>query len=167
MYRVRETASPSTIWGGCLLTPGSREGISEGLEIVDPSLSNLAVNRVHSQSKVIHEHGGKAEGLVEWIGVSKEPFNATYWTLPAGLRVRVQVFPRRLQVIWHRRVTNIQQLSESIRYSPLLHFVGVFDQMTSNPLVTASSPLPVPTLFAQPRSCSSMDPASGGGPKTS
>ena len=48
---------------------------------------------------------------------------------------------------------------------PLLHFVGVLDQMTSNPLVMVSSALPVPKLLAQPRSCCSREPASGGGPK--
>ena len=48
---------------------------------------------------------------------------------------------------------------------PLLHLVGVLDQMTSSPLVMASSALPVPKLLAQPKSCSSREPPSGGGPK--
>jgi hypothetical protein len=38
-------------------------------------------------------------------------------------------------------------------HSPLLHFVGVLDQMTSRPLVVVSSALPVPKLLAQPKSC--------------
>src|SRR6516164_11475323 len=48
----------------------------------------------------------------------------------------------------------------------LLHFVGVWDQMTSGPPVIASGPLPVPNLLFQPRPCSSIGAASGSGPSS-
>ena len=38
--------------------------------------------------------------------------------------------------------------------------------MTSRPLVIVSLPLPVPSLFFQPRPCSSMGAASGSGPNS-
>ena len=49
-------------------------------------------------------------------------------------------------------------------FIPLLHFVGVLDQMTSSPLVVVSPALPVPKGLAQPKSCCSSGAPSGGGP---
>ena len=44
------------------------------------------------------------------------------------------------------------------------HVVGVGVQVPSSPLVMASSPMPVPKLFAQPRPCSASGAPSGSGP---
>src|SRR5215469_11837013 len=48
----------------------------------------------------------------------------------------------------------------------LLHFVGVWDQMTSGPPVSVSGPLPVPNRLFQPNPCCSIGAASGSGPSS-
>src|SRR6201996_787918 len=48
----------------------------------------------------------------------------------------------------------------------LLHFVGVWVQVTSGPPVMASAPTPVPCLLFQPRPCSSIAAPSGAGPSS-
>src|SRR5688572_23053703 len=78
--------------------------------------------------------------------VALAPF-ATHCWAPAGLFVSSHSLPNRLSK------------------KPLLHFVGVEDQVTSKPLVIVSAPQPVPKSFLQPRPCSSRPAASGSGPQ--
>src|SRR5215467_12960669 len=73
------------------------------------------------------------------------PF-AFHWYAPAGLLVSSHSFLNRLSKKW------------------LLHFVGVCDQVTSGPPVTASAPTPVRNLLFQPRPWSSIVAPSGSGP---
>src|SRR5690242_21692342 len=65
---------------------------------------------------------------------------------PAGLLVSSHSYLNRLSKKW------------------LLHFVGVWVQVTSGPPVIASAPTPVPNLLFQPKPCSSSAPPSGSGP---
>src|SRR5512143_598254 len=74
------------------------------------------------------------------------PFLATHWCAPAGLLLSSHSY--------------LNRFSKKL----LLHFVGVWVQVTSRPLVIASPPLPVPKLLFQPRPCSSRPAASGSGP---
>src|SRR5688572_20782929 len=76
-------------------------------------------------------------------GIIAEAPLATHWCAPAGLFVSSHSKPNRF--------------SKKL----LPHFVGVVVQVTSNPLVMVSPPLPVPKLFFQPRPCNSMGAASG------
>src|SRR6185295_4757256 len=71
---------------------------------------------------------------------------ATHWCAPAGLLLSSHSNLKRFSKKW------------------LLHWVGVWDQVTSSPLVIASPPLPVRNLLVQPRPCSSMPAASGSSP---
>ena len=57
--------------GGWRLTPCSRKGIGESLEVMHPGLGNSAVYGILTQSKVADQHGGVAERLVEGIRVVK------------------------------------------------------------------------------------------------
>src|SRR5215813_15308863 len=84
--------------------------------------------------------GSKASGIV-----AAAPF-ALNCQAPAGLLVSSHSLLNRFSKKW------------------LLHFVGVWDQMTSGPPVIASTPLPVPKLLFQPSPCSSIGAASGAGP---
>src|SRR5215831_2240695 len=84
--------------------------------------------------------GPKASGIV-----AVTPF-ALNCQAPAGLFVSSHSLLNRLSKKW------------------LLHFVGVWDQMTSGPPVIASGPLPVPNRLFQPSPCSSIGAASGAGP---
>ncbi len=84
--------------------------------------------------------GSKASGIV-----AVAPF-ALNCQAPAGLLVSSHSLLNRFSKKW------------------LLHFVGVWDQMTSGPPVIASAPLPVPNLLFQPRPCCSIGAASGSGP---
>src|SRR6516165_3310578 len=65
---------------------------------------------------------------------------------PAGLLVSSHSLLNRLSKKW------------------LLHYVGVWVQVTSGPPVIASFPLPAPNLLFHPRPCSSMVNASGSSP---
>src|ERR1700729_1348331 len=65
---------------------------------------------------------------------------------PAGLLVSSQSYLNRLS-----------------RY-PLSHFVGSLVHAPSSPLVTASTPLPLPKVFFHPMSCASTGQPSGSGP---
>src|SRR5262249_13999839 len=71
---------------------------------------------------------------------------ATHWCAPAGVLLSSHSYLNRFSKKW------------------LLHFVGVWVQVTSSPLVIASVPLPVRKLLFQPRPCCSMLVASGAGP---
>ena len=68
---------------------------------------------------------------------------ATHWCAPAGLLLSSHSYLNRFSKKW------------------LLHFVGVWHQVTSSPLVIVSRPLPVPKLLVQPKPCCSMPAASG------
>src|SRR6478736_3325600 len=79
-------------------------------------------------------------------GIVAAPFFAFHCGTPAGLLVSSHSFSNRLLKKW------------------LLHFVGVWVQVTSGPPVMASAPRPVPNLLFHPRPCSSSAPLSGSGP---
>src|SRR5207244_3646331 len=72
--------------------------------------------------------GSCASGTVPWAS----GFLGVHWFAPAGLVVSSQSYLNRLS-----------------RY-PLSHVVGLSVQAPSIPLVTVSSPLPVPKVFLQP-----------------
>src|SRR3954466_2397002 len=78
--------------------------------------------------------GSCASGTVPWAS----GFFGVHWKAPAGLLVNSQSYLYRLS------------------RNPLPHFVGVFDQAPSRPLVMASPPVPVRNLFFQPRPCCSI-----------
>src|SRR5580704_4072658 len=69
-----------------------------------------------------------------------------HWCAPAGLFVSSHSYPKRC-----------------LKKSPL-HFVGVVVQVTSRPLVIASTPMPVLKPLLQPRPCASSSPDSGSAP---
>ena len=105
--------------------------------------------------------------MVEWIRVVNSAVQC--YELQGACRAFGQspvVMKEAVQVVWQgtglARGTGRSGKDELL---PLLHFVGVFDQITSSPLVTASSAFPVPTLLAHPKSCASRGAPSGGGPK--
>src|SRR6202171_678277 len=79
-------------------------------------------------------------------GIVVAPPFAFHCCAPAGLLVSSHSLLNRLSKKW------------------LLHFVGVWDQVTSGPPVMASAPKPVPCLLFQPRPWSSMAAPSGTGP---
>src|SRR6516225_9234082 len=69
-----------------------------------------------------------------------------HWCAPAGLFVSSHSKPNRLSK------------------KPLSHLVGAVVQMSSSPLVIASSPIPVPNVFRQPMPCCSIGAPSGSRP---
>src|SRR6202789_4239300 len=73
------------------------------------------------------------------------PFAGIHWIAPPGLLDCTH--------------SNANRLS---RYC-VVNAIGLDDQAPSRPLVTVSSPLPVPHLFCQPRPCCSIPAAAGGG----
>src|SRR5580704_17854352 len=81
-------------------------------------------------------------------GIVATALFAFHCCAPAGLFVNSHSLLNRLSKKW------------------LLHFVGVWDQMTSGPPVIASGPLPVPNLLFQPKPCCSIGAASGSGPSS-
>ncbi len=77
---------------------------------------------------------------------SPPPSFGFHWLAPAGLLTSSHSWPKRMSK------------------NELSHFVGVFVQAPSRPLVIASSPAPVPFELLQPRPCCSSGAASGSGP---
>ena len=80
---------------------------------------------------------------------AQPPSLGRHWLAPAGLLNSSHSLPYRIS----RKL--------------LSHLVGVWVQMTSRPLLTASMPTPVPCGLCQPRPCSSRGAASGSGPTSS
>ncbi len=61
-------------------------------------------------------------------------------------------------------LTSSHSWPKSMSKKPLLHWVGVGDQVTSRPEVMASAPLPLPWSLIQPSPCWVISAASGSGP---
>lgn len=146
------------------LTPRCGKGICELWEVIDPGLGNDAVDRILAQGKIADQHSRVAESVVERVRVVNGA--ACSYELSSAGRAFSQgpvVVEETVQVVC------IGQHDCETRPGrgrlPLLHFVGVLDQITSKPLVMVSSAFPVPKLLAQPKSWASRAPPSGGGPK--
>src|SRR5262245_10840919 len=63
--------------------------------------------------------------------------------------------------------TSFHSYSRRLSRYPLSHWVGTLVHAPSSPLVTASTPIPVPPVLCHPRPCASLGQDSSSGPTRS
>ena len=151
------------------LTPCGRKSVSELVEVIHPGFGNCTEDGILTKGKVTNKHGGVAGWASEWIRVVNSAIRRNELKSSSRTVSKCPVVVKEtVQVIYHELQSACSADTEEtlMILLPLLHFVGVLDQMTSRPLVTASSAFPVPTLLAHPRSCISSVAFSGAGPKS-